>query len=57
LRTAVFTGEVTISNMFSTNHELLEMRKPYPPAFFETYKLAFNLYDEGNWKEAKKKFI
>ena len=42
--------------MFMTNEELIEMRKPYPPKFFETYNTAFSLYDEGDWKEAKKKF-
>ena len=56
LRESAFAGETIISKMFMTNEELIEMRKPYPEKFFETYNTAFNLYDEGDWKEAKKKF-
>jgi outer membrane protein assembly factor BamD (BamD/ComL family) len=32
------------------------MRKSYSPEFFKTYKEAFNLYENGNWPEAKTKF-
>lgn len=53
LRDAAFSNQIEISSQFTTNQELVIMRKNFTKSFMKTYEESFNAYVKGDWVTAK----
>ena len=51
---SIQAGEIAVSDLFSTDADLIEMRKPFTQQFFTAFKRGFTAYEAGQWKEAQK---
>ena len=52
-RELIFSGEFQVSGLFQTDDDLIEMRAPFKKDFYETFKLGFDAYIEGDWPIAR----
>lgn len=52
-RELIFSGEFEVSGLFYTDEDLLEMRAPFKKEFYDTFKLGYDAYIEGDWQMAK----
>lgn len=45
----IFSGEFEVSGLFHTDEDLIEMRAPFKKEFYDTFKLGYEAYIEGDW--------
>lgn len=49
----MWNGSIKLSNKFELDEDLVVMRKPFPPIFYEKFNDAYQDYHEGRWLDAK----
>jgi hypothetical protein len=49
-------NEVSVAALMESDEDLVKMRQNFSLEFNDMFKVAFNLYVDGNWPQAKIEF-